>query len=85
MVERLLQQLGNIVTGLRNLVEQADLLQILRRDRERDGVADGLVEAVIGAVLEQERLVFVGALVEVVPEFVVDGDEIRRRESGCTS
>ena len=58
------------------LVEQADLHQILGRDGERDGVADGLVEAVVGAVAEQGRLLVVGALVEVVAELVVDGEEI---------
>ena len=58
------------------VVEQADLVQILGRHRQRDGVADGFVEAVVGAVLEQERLVLVGALVEVVAQLVMDGDEI---------
>ena len=35
------------------LVEQPELHQVFGRDRERDGVADGLVEAVVGAVAEQ--------------------------------
>ena len=34
------------------------------------------MEAVIGAVLKQRRLVLVGTLVEVVSEFVVDRDKI---------
>ena len=56
--------------------QQANLVQVFGRDRQRDGIADGFVEAVIGAVLEQERLILVGALVEVVAEFVVNGDEV---------
>ena len=55
---------------------QPDLLQVLGRDRQRDRVADGLVEAVVGAVAEQERLLVVGALVVVVAQLVVDGDEV---------
>jgi len=51
-------------------------VQVFGRDRQRDGIADRLVEAVIGSVLKHEWLIFVGALVEVVSEFVVDGDEI---------
>ena len=52
------------------------LHQVLRRDRQRDGVADGFVESVVGAVAEQERLLVVGALVEVVAQLVMDGGEI---------
>ena len=48
------------------LSSKPDLHQVLRRHRERDGVADGLVESVVGAVAEQVRLLVVGALVEVV-------------------
>ena len=54
------------------LVEQPDLHQVLGRDGERDGVADGFVEAVVGAVAEAGRLLVVGALIEVVAQFVVD-------------
>ena len=60
----------------RNLLQQANFVQILRRNGERDGIADGLMKAVIGAVLEQKRLVLVGALVKIVAEFVMHGDEI---------
>ena len=58
------------------LLEQADLDEIFGRHRKRDGVADRLVEAVIGAVRVQEGLLIIGALVEIVAELVVDGDEI---------
>ena len=58
------------------LVEQPELHQVLGRDGERDGVADGLVEAVVGAVAERGRLLVVGALVEIVAQLVVDGEEI---------
>src|SRR3990167_243386 len=34
------------------------------------------MEAVIGAVLEQDRLVLIGALIEIMAKLVVDGDEI---------
>ena len=34
------------------------------------------MEPVVGAVAEEERLLAVGALVEVVAELVVDGDEV---------
>ena len=61
-----------------DLPDEAELHQILRRDRQRDEVADRLVEAVIRAVLEQEVLLVVGALVEVVAQLVVDGLEIVR-------
>src|SRR5690606_33990527 len=44
------------LVALRLALDQADRLQVLRRHRQHDGVADGLVEAVVGAVLEQRRL-----------------------------
>ena len=47
-----------------------------RGNGKRDGVADGFVEFVIGAILEKGRLIFVGALVEIVAEFGMDGVEI---------
>ena len=34
------------------------------------------MEAVVGAALEEEGLVLIGALVEIVAQFVVDGDEV---------
>src|ERR1035438_611629 len=34
------------------------------------------MKAVVRAVLEHERLIFVGALIEVVSQFVMDGDEV---------
>src|SRR5438309_12059081 len=60
----------------RHRVEQADLLQILRRDGQRDGVADGLVKSVICAIHEQIWLVLICTLIKVVPKFVVNGDKI---------
>ena len=58
------------------LVQQAELHQVFRRHRERDGVAHGFVKSVIGAVAEQVRLLVVGALVEVVAQLVMDGVEV---------
>src|SRR3546814_19264634 len=58
------------------LVEQADVDQILRGDRERDEIADRFVEAVVRAVQIEERLFVIGALVIIVAEFVVDGGEV---------
>src|SRR5262249_54940768 len=75
-VERLLQQQGNIGLSRRNVVEQADLLEILRCDRKRDRVADRLMKAVVRTVLEEKRLVLVGALIEIVTEFMMNGDEV---------
>ena len=57
-------------------VDEAELLEVGGRDGEGDRVADGLVEAIVGAVAEQEGLPVVGALVEVVAELVVDGGEV---------
>ena len=62
------------------LVEEPDLHQVLGGDGEGDGVADGLVEAVVGAVQEEVGLLAVGALVEVVAQLVVDGDEVLARD-----
>ena len=39
-------------------------------------VADGLVEAVVGALLEEEGKSVIGVEVVVVPELVVDGDQV---------
>ncbi len=60
-------------------VEQAEVLQVLGRDAERDGVADGLVEAVVGAVAGRGTAACCRRVVEVVPELVVDGDEVLLR------
>ena len=50
--------------------------QILRRHRQGNRVADGFVEAIMRAISVEERLLIVGALIEVVAEFVVDGLEV---------
>src|SRR5471032_1165541 len=71
-----LQQLADVGVGLRRLVHQADLLQVIRRDRQRDGVADRFVEAVVGAVAEQEGLLVIREEVVDVSQLVVDGGEI---------
>src|SRR5262249_39677717 len=62
--------------ALRHPVEQADALQIGRRHAERERVTDALVEAVVGAALEEDRELIVVMIVVVVPELVVDRDEI---------
>ena len=51
--------------------------EIGRGNRWRDGVADSLVEAVVGAVAKQERLLVIGSLIEVVAgSSMVAGGEI---------
>ena len=70
------EQIFGVAGRRRDGVDQADLLQVIGRNGKRDGVADGFVETVIGAILEKRRLIFVGALVEIVAEFVVDGVEV---------
>ena len=53
-------------------------LQVLRGDREGDGVADRLVKAIVGATAEEKRKVAVRALVFVVAFLVMNGREIVR-------
>ena len=79
LLERLVHQQAEIARRIRRLVEQADPHEILRRHRQRDRVADRLVEAVVGAVAEDRRLILVRALIEVVPEPVVNRREILGR------
>ena len=74
--QRLLHEQAQILGGIGRLVEQPEFHQVFRRDGERDGVADGLVEAVIGAIAKQVRLMAIGPLIEVVPQFVMNGGEI---------
>ena len=75
LLERPLHQQRHVRRGWWNLIaaQKIYLRQIFRRDVQRDEIADGFVEAVIGAVAIEERLLIVGALVEVVAELVVDG------------
>jgi hypothetical protein len=56
--------------------DQADRVQVLRRQRQHDGVADGLMEAVVRAALEQRRQVVVGQVVIDVAELVVDRGQL---------
>jgi hypothetical protein len=58
---------------------QAHLLQVLRRDRQHDRVADGLVEAVVGAVLVEGPAACSSSVVVVVPELVVQGVQVLLR------
>ena len=51
-------------------------LQILRCDAESEGVADAFVETVVGALLEQDRELEILMVVVIVPELVMEGDEI---------
>ena len=73
LLQRTVHQQADVGGGCRNLVDEAELLEVFRRNREGDEIADGFVEAVIRAVLEEQVLILVGALVEVVAELVVDG------------
>ncbi len=62
--------------ALGDAVEQANPLQVRRRHAERESIADPLVEAVVGSLLEEDRQLVVAAEVEVVPELVVDRHEV---------
>jgi len=75
-IERLPEQYGDVRVRGRNGFKQSDFLQILGRDGQCYRVANGFVEPVVGAILEQERLVLVSALIKIVPKLVMDGDEI---------
>ena len=79
LLQSLVQQQPQVFGTVRHAFEQSDLLQILGRHRQRDGVADRLVKSVIGAVPKQKRLLIVGALVEVMSQLVMDGGEILSR------
>ena len=59
LIQRRAQQQRQIGARRRNRLDQADLLQIFRRDGERDRIADRLMEAVVRAIAEQERLLAV--------------------------
>ena len=52
LLESLVQQQADVLRGIGRFVEQPQLHQIIGRHGEGDGVADGLMEAVIGAVAE---------------------------------
>jgi hypothetical protein len=54
LLEGFVQQQADVLGGIGRFVEQSELHQIIGRDGERDGVADGLMEAVIGAVAEEK-------------------------------
>src|SRR5713101_7090629 len=75
-LERALEQQGDVSGRRRNAIDQADFLQVFRRNREGDGIADGFVETVVGAVLEKRRQVVVRTLVEIVAELVVNRGEV---------
>ena len=59
-------------------VDETEFPEVRRGDRERDRVADRFVEAVIGAIAEEEWKVFVGAHVFVMALLVMNGGEIIR-------
>jgi hypothetical protein len=75
-LQRPIEQQPDILRRVRRLVEKSKLNQILGRDRKRDGIADGFVESVVGAVAEQQRQLVVGALIKVVTQLMMDGREI---------
>src|SRR5262249_32002798 len=56
--------------------DEAELLEIFGCDGECDGVSNRFVKTVIGAVLEERRLRAVSALIEIVAELVMYGDEV---------
>ena len=59
-----------------NILQKSYLFQILGSHGECNGVTDRLVEAVVGAILEQRRLLFIGTLIEVVTKLMVHGHKI---------
>ena len=59
--------------------------EVFRRDRQRQCVPDGLVEPVVGAVAQERWQCVVGAVVKIVPEFVVNGFEVLLGDLQCTS
>src|SRR5690606_6503295 len=61
---------------LGQVIDQPDLLEITRGDREGDGVAHCLVETVMRASLEEDGEVVVLLVIEIVTELVVDRDQI---------
>ena len=75
-LQRLPHQQAEVSGRVRRLLEQADLLQVRRRDGQRQRVAHGLVETVVGAVAIQVAVVLVGPVVVVVAEFMVNGLEV---------
>jgi len=76
LVEGGVEQQWDVGVRGRELLEEADGLQVIRRDGEGDAVADGLVEAVVRAVAEEEGLLAIGHLIVVVAELVMDGDKV---------
>ena len=56
--------------------DEPQLLEVSRRHREHQRVADGLVEAVVRSALIEEPQLVIGMEVVVVPELVVDGGEV---------
>ncbi len=76
LVERCAQLKRNVGLCGRFLTGESEGLQIRGRDGKRDRVADGLVKTVVGAATEEERLLVVGALIEVVTKLVMHGGEV---------
>ena len=60
-----------LVARIGRLVEQTDADEILGCDRQRNRVADGLVESVVCAVAEQDGLVFVCAVLGIASAVVM--------------
>src|SRR5664279_4546015 len=65
LLERLVEEQADVLRRVRRLLQKTELHEVFRRDRERDRIADGFVEAVVGALAEEVRLTVVGALVAV--------------------
>src|SRR5207247_7670444 len=74
------EQQADVFGRIGRLLEKSDFNQVLRRHRQRDGVADSLMEAVVGAVAKQKRLLVVSALIEIVAELVVNRGEVFARD-----
>ena len=76
LLKRPFHQQSQVARGIRHGLDQTDLLQVIGRDGKLDRVADRFVEAVVGAIAEEEGLLVIGALIVVVAELVIDGEEI---------
>src|SRR5205823_10173151 len=80
LLQGLMQQQANVLRAVGDLIQQAQLDQVFGRDGKRDGIAHGLVETVVGAVAERWRQLVISALVEIVAQFVVNGEKIFVRD-----
>src|SRR4051812_47920124 len=76
LLQRFVQQEAHVLRWVGRSFQKAELYQVFRCHRKRDSVAYSLMETVVRAIAEKERLRVVGALIEIVAELVVNDGEI---------